>query len=40
MSVLGSPAPGAHIAEAFVLEAHQERRTVIEARGWMAAIQR
>ncbi|RYF97587.1 MAG: flavodoxin [Caulobacteraceae bacterium] len=40
MSVLRSHAPKAQIAEPFVLEADQERRTMNQVRGWLAAIQR
>lgn len=38
MSVLGSHAPRAHVAEPFVLEADQERRTVTQVRGWLSTI--
>jgi flavodoxin len=40
MSVLRSHAPKAQIAEPFVLEADQERRTMNQVRGWLASIQR
>ena len=40
MAVLRSHAPQAQIAEPFVLEADQERRTMNQVRGWLAEIQR
>ena len=40
MSVLRSHAPRAQIADPFVMEADQERRTMTQVRGWLATIQR
>ena len=38
-AVLASHAPGARIAEAFVLEADQERRTLNQITGWLGRIE-
>jgi hypothetical protein len=38
LAILASHAPGAKIAEAFVMEADQERRTLNQIRGWLDRI--
>lgn len=38
MDVLRALAPGATIDEPFVMEADQERRTLMEVRGWLGSI--
>ena len=38
MDVLRSHAPGATVAEPFVIEADQERRTLTQVGGWLGAI--